>query len=520
MQDDFPEINVWYSKTFDVHVWSEHPKLNQVVDSVFDSLTDEQKASFSSKSNNAGKASGKTHLKVVLIDLYVAWKTDPLLCIGVARGNDAYRVKSRYNALHISPKVRDVISALRDAEFIDFKGGSYDRSGSGRGNHTSRIRAAGRLREFFEPLDIELYELDLHHNRECIVLNDFDVDEHGEPIKTGKGKNLSKAIEYDDNPETERMRAELTAYNDLLKETHIDIPTLVETYIERERSDGKAQRIPINQSGKFVRRIFSRGRWDRNGRFYGGWWQQIGKDYRKQISINNQPTVEVDYQGLHVAILTAQRGVHDNVKDRYDLGEQILPQFELKEQRAIVKLLVLTAINAKDRKSTCLAFRHAQPTGSQQKKLNDIELGKLLDAFITKNPHLDDDLCSDKGIELMNLDGQITERIIKTFVENGKPILSIHDSYIVQTSDVERLRDAMSQATLSLVKRDLGVDQSVLSYGDIMRMPTLEKYDHIKNHNELLSIKDRSDQYEQRIVKFMEYRRNNFPDTYWIGNSS
>lgn len=519
MQDDFPEIDVWYSKRLDVHTWSDHPEINKVVDTIFDSLTDDQRATFSSKSNNAGKATGRTHLKVIIVDLYVAWKTDPLLCIGVAQGNDAYKVNSRYNALHLSPKVRQVVQALWDAEFIDFKQGSHNRD-NGRGSHVSRMRAAERLRDLFDPLDVELYELDLHHNKECIILNDFDVDEFGEPIKSGRGEKKSKPIEYADNPETERMRAELIAYNDLLRETHIDIPTLEDPYIERKRSDGKIQRIPINQSGKFVRRIFSRGEWDHNGRFYGGWWQQIGEDYRSQISINDLPTVEVDYQGLHVAILTAQRGVQDVVKDRYDLGEQIFPQFDLKEQRAIVKLLILTAINAKNRKATCLAFRKAQPKGSLPKKLKDVELLKLLDAFIDKNPHLEDDLCSDKGIELMFIDGQITERIIKAFVSCGKPILSIHDSYIVQTSDVDRLRDAMSQATLSIVGRDLGVDQSVLSYGDIMRMPTLEKYDHIKNHNHLLSINDTSGQYAQRLVRFMKYRRNNFPDTYWMGNFS
>ena len=101
---DLPEMNVWYSKPLDVHVWSEHPKINQVVDTVYDSLTDDNQTLISGKSNNQGKASGRTHLKVVLVDLYVAWKTDPLFCIGVARGNDAYQVGSRYNALHISNK--------------------------------------------------------------------------------------------------------------------------------------------------------------------------------------------------------------------------------------------------------------------------------------------------------------------------------------------------------------------------------------------------------------------------------
>jgi hypothetical protein len=66
-----------------------------------------------------------------------------------------------------------------------------------------------------------------------------------------------------------------------------------------------------------------------NGRFYGGFWQQIREDLRKKIYINDNPTVEVDYKGLHAAILSARQGVFDS-SDRYDLGRQILPDFDLK----------------------------------------------------------------------------------------------------------------------------------------------------------------------------------------------
>lgn len=514
---DIGEIDVWHSKPLDVHVWSEHPEINMVVETIYDSLSDDNRLQISGKSNNSGKASGKVMLKVVLIDLYVAWKTDPTLCIGVAQGNDAYKVNSRYNALHISGRIRKIIKALWIEDFIDFKQGSNNRTGTGWGSHTSRIRATHKLREMFSLLDIEIYELDLHHNRECIVLNDLDVDEDGEPINTKSGAKKSKPIEYKDTPETERMRADLTAYNDLLGETYIDIPVLAEPQIERLKSDGKKQIIPINQSGKFVRRVFSRSQWDLNGRYYGGWWQQIGKDLRKQISINNLPTVEVDYKGLHVAILSAQHGVEDNPTDRYDLGHQILPQFDLKQQRAIVKLLVLTAINAKTEKATYQAFRNDQLTGSQEKSLTDVELSELLEAFLSKNPHLREDLCSDKGIKLMFIDSQITEQIIKEFVDNNTPILSVHDSYIVETSRVEFLRNAMSKATIKLVGRDLAVEQEVPSYNDIMSIQSLDRDGYIDSFKDVLAMTNKTDQYSNRIIRFMKYRANNFQDTYWMG---
>ena len=65
-------------------------------------------------------------------------------------------------------------------------------------------------------------------------------------------------------------------------------------------------------------------------------------------------------------------------------------------------------------------------------KITNLELSKLLDVFICNNPYLENQICTDKGIELMYIDSQITELIIQNFLNKDKPILSVHDSYIVQ----------------------------------------------------------------------------------------
>ena len=66
------------------------------------------------------------------------------------------------------------------------------------------------------------------------------------------------------------------AYNAFLHNVYIDISSLEEAFILRERQDGKTQLLSIYQSKKLVRRIFSRGEWHFNGRFYGGFWQSVG----------------------------------------------------------------------------------------------------------------------------------------------------------------------------------------------------------------------------------------------------
>ena len=63
-----------YSRPLDVHRWSCYTETNTFVNSIYEQyfLTDK-----------ANKTIRKKLLKVVLLDLYVAWIDDPNLCIGV-----------------------------------------------------------------------------------------------------------------------------------------------------------------------------------------------------------------------------------------------------------------------------------------------------------------------------------------------------------------------------------------------------------------------------------------------------
>jgi len=510
-----PEIDSWYSRPLDVHVWSEHTEVDDLVAVIFNSFSEEERQAVKGKSNNKGRASGFLHLKIIIIDLFVAWKSDPLLSIGVARANGAFKVNSRYNALHISQRITTIIDILDKRHFIDQVGGSYDRTDSG-GSHTSRIRASDKLEALFSALTIEPYELDLNHNQECIILTEDDTDSEGKAIRVGnRGRKKRVQVEYEDDdfPTIRGMRSDLDAYNLLLQQTHIDIPTLTQPYIERELPNNRTQKIPIDQTRKFVRRIFSRNSWEMNGRFYGGFWQQIGKQHRREIYINGSLTIEVDYKGLHAAILSVDHG-HNSSEDRYDLGELILPGFDRKQQRAIVKGLILTAINAKSYKSAFSAFRASQPNGTSEKRLQNRDLDLLLKAFINKHPYLEENLCSDKGIELMYDDSQITAKIISQFTQLNKPILSIHDSYIISTMDTELLHQAMTRASKEVVSAVLAVEQEMPSYQQIEAWRHIDRHlygQHLNWQYKKTNTKVHKE-YEERLDKFNEYRRHRFPE--------
>ena len=280
-----------------------------------------------------------------------------------------------------------------------------------------------------------------------------------------------------------------------------------EPFVVRTKKDGTTQRIRIDQSKKFVRRIFSRGDWRYNGRFYGGFWQQVGSEYRKDIYINDSPTVEVDYKGLHGAILGAEKGtVYDG--DRYNLGSIVCSKLNVTQQRKAVKLLVLAAINAKDRSSAFGAFRQAQLTGSVEKTLNNAELGLLLDTFLQQHPYLEDGICSDQGIRLMNVDSHITNYIIKEFVRRQKPILSVHDSYIVGIRDVELLEDCMRDASLQVVGADLAAERELPSYKEVMatRYPDRDYHLQVFDHYLTKPAKNKTTGYKHRYQQYQTYK--------------
>ena len=216
----------------------------------------------------------KRQLKVLILDLYVAWLDDPTLCIGINRNNNAYRVNSRYNALHISRKILDVVDVLADTGYLDYLHGSHDRVNNGRFSRTSRIRPSLKLQDKFKELSVSPLDVDQHYQQQTVILTDYETDAEGNYTKSNR-KKKGKDKDYEDTDFTKDIRRDLEAYNELLQQAYIDIATLEEPFIVRTKKDGSTQRIKIDQSKKFVRRIFSRGDWNYNGRLYGGFWQQV-----------------------------------------------------------------------------------------------------------------------------------------------------------------------------------------------------------------------------------------------------
>jgi hypothetical protein len=424
----------------DMHRWSEDPKVDEVVEKVYGLMKSLQ--GFSGKSNIQ-----KKHLKVILLNLYSNYLEDPQEYTGFYRRVSNYRPYSRYNRLGISKTTIKVVNCLLTLDLIDHEKGHYFRDSVGK-SHMSRMRAKPSLIRIF----VEFKWTDLSVERatttECIILREVD------PLG-----NVKVELEYDDNNDTRRMRTSLTRYNNLLRRTCIDIP---EFPTEGVLSTSGSRTIHINRTNKFVRRVFNNGNWEDGGRFYGPWWQNIPKQWREMIRIEDEQTIEWDYSGLHIVLLYALKEMN-----YWEIGggdPYQLPDRESSERlRRLLKIILLVAINAQDMTKTLRGIhRHINLDLEEYGWVREegLEIRELVNEFAERHQPIKEYFFSGKGVRLQNFDSRIAELVIKELTTRGIPCLTIHDSFITTRQEEQYLGLAMDKAIVQGVQEILGTQVS------------------------------------------------------------
>jgi len=494
-----------YSRPLDVHRWSDNPEVNTFVRTIWTAYV-EAAFPLNGSVGKRPKASVFRQFKVILLDFYIAWLEDPELLIAIPQTKSAYRTNSRYNKLYLSSKVIEISNALVKMALLK------KRTGSELSGMTSRFWPTKKLVKHFEEAKFSYFEIGRISEQETVILN---------PARN-QDRDKGKALEYKDSdfPSITAMRSELGAYNRLLHSSFIDIGSLEQPWVERNFFDQRnkiwrIQRVRVGHPNKFVRRIFYRGNWNMGGRFHGGFWQLIDAELRKEILINDEPTIEQDFSGLHVNLCYGLKKIACPLDDPYAL-DPVLGNDPI-IQRAWVKTLALTALNADSEASAFKAFRHQMVERFKKEKnreaaqlgkaLKDKQLNRLLKAFKEKHSQIEDMICSDQGVKLMNIDGNITAKIIKHFTKKQVPILSVHDSYITPFNRTGELQKVMKQAIsdelggfkVAIKQEGIGIDQ-------IQAFINMDRYnfDALSPYKSVKSSK-RSSGYELRKEKFYEW---------------
>src|SRR5215469_4797149 len=88
------------SRPLDVHRWSDYPELNRCLSELANEIEAHEGRKRSRTAQEAKRF--KNALRTLVLDLYVAWKTDPALQIGISLRSNNYSSGTRYAKLFLS----------------------------------------------------------------------------------------------------------------------------------------------------------------------------------------------------------------------------------------------------------------------------------------------------------------------------------------------------------------------------------------------------------------------------------
>lgn len=402
-------------------------------------------------------------------------------CIGfhhniqISLKNDSYPM-SEYNPNRISVhSLRKVIDFLRKRKppYIEVAGGNYNRKS--KSGYPTQFKATDEFINYLiniigskEPKRTQYYPI----TRKTFCYNDYHImhdsilESHPLPLirlREGSSKKNSKPLSFSVSDETQRMEGNLRRYNDFIQGSVLDIfvsdaefPNLLKGEVENIDDFGERQSsTPLIDlvSGRGLYRVFNDGRFDHGGRFYGGWWQGIPRKYRRFITIDGIPTVEVDFSGMQIAMLYAKIG-QDLEGDAYAING-IGSNY-----RDLIKTTTLKLINNVGGRMEA-PRRSELPDGMTWKELQN--------AIRERHAPIASYFGSGEGIRLQRLDSDIAEDVMMSMLAKGTLALPIHDSFIVAEGHEDELRAIMPAAYKRIMgDRTIGLKRDRSLFDDLL----------------------------------------------------
>ena len=400
-----------YSNPLDVHRISEHPEVQEVIQVLYGELK---------KSGCLGKSSQTKilkHLKAVVLDLYLRYSFDPKSYIGYPRNRARYSKDSRLGQMFFGyrPMMR-VVDGLEALGYLESHKGFQVRStGTSR---QARMRASRSLIDLIEGHSVKPVMVE-RENQAVLVLRNSD----------GEG------ISFETSDDTQRMETELRTYNTFIGKHRIGLSLPV----EEVRAMLMARRSnPIDYTRNQLCRVFNEN-FSRGGRFYQGWWQEMPSNLRRYITIDDQPTSELDYGGQHLLLLYALKDA-----EYYWLRGEVDPYGE--ENRDLMKQVFLICVNEESREKAIQAIRQEINYNHPDLISTNQFINPLIDTTIEKHPELSDCFFSGMWAELQRQDSKIAEYVLNHMRAKKTLVLPVHDSFVVQDQYIHHLYSIMKEA--------------------------------------------------------------------------
>lgn len=377
-----------------------------------------------------------------------------LLSVSIERGIQYPRNNSWYQKVPAKYKyyfqthylVTTVVDALVAKDYIIHQIGSWDMLAQFK--ELSVMKPSAKLLALFSVLTNEVIE-----NRQpaqTVLLRGIERMKVQNP-KTGRmiKKKVKAPLDYVDTLAIINMRKVLKEWNDLRSHTVVTL-TLPKALVAGEEeymlrftdiiSETDAV-VEYKVKPRYSHRVFIND-FTTYGRFAGASETLFYRHYRPYFRINNEATVEADFEAFHIRMLYNIEGI-DYQRDPYQVAADSYSNDQYKV-RKLFKKLGLMSINAPTRSSAVKAV--SEKLVEENTVIPQRELTRMLDHWLVTHQPIAKYLCTNKGLELMYLDSQIAEKVIKHFIDLGIMVLCVHDSFIIQDRYKEELRDVMEKA--------------------------------------------------------------------------
>ena len=450
------------SRKVDYNRWSDAVQVDKLVDVLVAGM----KAELGIKKYDGYRF----NMKTLLMELYHSYLTDREQFIAFYRRMVQYDFKlkiaddeteNRYNK---NPHITYVyfigcVDYLASKDYIETSDGGSFRDGEGGAyGYMSRMRATAALVALWEEHGFTPDMIKRFKPDEVIILKGkVELIPYMYDGKQRFRKYKPLIPDYLNPRSVQDMRKVVEKYNLLLDRAHIDIDVDCITQADREDLLDRLLhakdkfRYTINLGAKQVYRVFNNGSFKEGGRFYGAWWIGCPGILRKYITINGEPTVELDYGGIHINILYAFK--------RKNFAELHTDAYEIVENdpdRKLNKLILLTAYNAGTPEETAKAvFKSARDDGIKHKlglKKHQQVYDKL-ELLKQKHSQIAGYIAQGYGSKLQYHDSCVLEQLVKLFTKLKIPILTVHDSIICQARHKDFVKDKMLQLYTTYINK-------------------------------------------------------------------
>jgi hypothetical protein len=388
----------------------------------------------------ARKAVDEAHhlkrIEVVLCNLaHAVLVPPPTGRIAVKLGNGR-KGRSRYDSPVFSKRLSPLIMMLVDLDFLDVRAPSVMR-----GEVSSIAPSAWFARKVAE-FGVQLSDFGRDGNEEVILLN-RNIRSLGTWAQTGSRSIHREPIDYTDTVLTRKYREEVRYINEFLSRADIDF-----------LDDGLKPRIdPFGRTLKrrFVLLTDQATRLDQGGRLYGGFWQNLKTERRRNIRINGEPVAVLDYGSMFTRLAYAEVGATPPSGDLYAIPG-------LEGYRSGVKLAMNAFLfdggprrswpselgigvgddteAAASPTSSAAAFEARLPEGWS--------VSTAKEAILRRHPALKNAWGRQLGYQLMFKESQILVAVLQDLFSRDITALGLHDGLLIPQSKVAVAKQVMT----------------------------------------------------------------------------